>query len=72
MSRLVVRLEAAGLTRRDLCPDDRRGVYTVITDQGRDRLASAGPTYEATLRDSLAQAEANRQFGDLAALLRSP
>src|SRR5437764_275599 len=35
VSRLVARLEGAGLTRRALCPNDRRGVYSVITEQGR-------------------------------------
>src|SRR5437764_1482688 len=29
VSRLVARLEDAGLTRRDLCTSDRRGVYSV-------------------------------------------
>ncbi|MGH3330330.1 MAG: MarR family winged helix-turn-helix transcriptional regulator [Nocardioidaceae bacterium] len=71
VSRLVLRLESAGLTRRAHCPDDRRGVYTVITDEGRARLSSADPTYEETLRDSLDQAATNRQFGDLVAVLRS-
>ena len=37
VSRLIGRLDAAGLTRREMCPDDRRGVYTAITDEGRDR-----------------------------------
>ncbi|MGR7001234.1 MarR family winged helix-turn-helix transcriptional regulator [Yinghuangia aomiensis] len=37
VSRLVARLEADGLTRRDLCANDRRGVYSVITDTGRAR-----------------------------------
>ena len=71
VSRLVLRLEAADLTRRDHCPEDRRGVYTVITDEGRVRLEDADPTYEATLRDSIEQAAADHQFSDLVALLRS-
>lgn len=71
VSRLVLRLESAGLTRRALCPEDRRGVYTVITDEGRARVAAADPTYEETLKDSLDQAAGNHQFGDLVAVLRS-
>ena len=71
VSRLVLRLESAGLTRRDHCPDDRRGVYTVITDEGRARLAAADPAYETTLRDALKQASDNEQFSDLVALLRA-
>ncbi|WTW97299.1 MarR family transcriptional regulator [Streptomycetaceae bacterium NBC_01309] len=53
VSRLAARLEADGLTRRDLCPADRRGVYSVITDTGRQTLATAAPTYAEALEASL-------------------
>src|SRR5690606_19225396 len=33
VSRMAERLERVGFTIRDLCPDDKRGVYTVITDK---------------------------------------
>lgn len=49
VSRMVERLERSGLTVRDLCPDDKRGVYAVLTDKGRSRLESAQPDYEAAL-----------------------
>lgn len=55
VSRMVERLERSGLTVRDLCPDDKRGVYTVLTPLGRDRLAQATPDYERTLGDALDQ-----------------
>ena len=71
VSRLVLRLEAAELTRRDHCPNDRRGVYTVITNEGRARLAGADATYEETLRDSLEQAAVNHQFHALVTALRN-
>ncbi|MEU8132118.1 MarR family winged helix-turn-helix transcriptional regulator [Streptodolium elevatio] len=54
VSRLAARLEADGLTRRDLCPADRRGVYTVITDEGRRTQSAAAPTYTEVLTASLA------------------
>jgi len=53
ISRMVERLERGGLTIRDLCPDDRRGVYAVRTDRGRSRLESAQPDYEAALNAAL-------------------
>lgn len=53
VSRLAARLEADGLTRRDLCPADRRGVYTVITEEGRQALSEAAPTYAEALTTSL-------------------
>ena len=41
MTRLVDRIEAAGLVRRERVPDDRRGVRVVLTDEGRQRYAAA-------------------------------
>ncbi|SFK66753.1 DNA-binding transcriptional regulator, MarR family, partial [Streptosporangium canum] len=49
VTRLVARLSAADFAVRDLCPDDKRGVYTVITETGRTRYAEASRTYEETL-----------------------
>lgn len=53
VSRMVERLERAGFTVRDLCPDDKRGVYTVLTKDGRARLESAQPDYEKALEAAL-------------------
>lgn len=53
VSRMVERLERAGLTIRDLCPDDKRGVYTVLTKEGHARLESAQPDYEKALETAL-------------------
>ncbi|MCZ1007246.1 MarR family winged helix-turn-helix transcriptional regulator [Streptomyces lydicus] len=71
VSRLASRLESSGLTRRDLCPDDRRGVYSVITDQGRDIHAQARPTYDGALHAALDAAAADGHLGPLVASLRS-
>lgn len=53
VSRLVERLERSGLTIRDLCPADKRGVYTVLTKAGRARLEDARPDYENALEGAL-------------------
>lgn len=53
VSRMVERLERSGLTVRDLCPDDKRGVYTVLTEKGRARLESAQPDYLQALDAAL-------------------
>ncbi|MGR6918283.1 MarR family winged helix-turn-helix transcriptional regulator [[Actinomadura] parvosata] len=70
VTRLVARLNAAGFAYRDLCPDDKRGVYTVITEAGRARHAEASRTYEETLSAALeAAGQADPQLsGTLAAL----
>ncbi|MFI6602587.1 MarR family winged helix-turn-helix transcriptional regulator [Nonomuraea sp. NPDC050536] len=70
VTRLVGRLEAAGFTRRDLCPDDRRGVYTVITDAGRTRKQEASGTYEGTLTAALDRAATVTGLGGLVAAVR--
>ncbi|MER6943340.1 MarR family transcriptional regulator [Nonomuraea sp. NPDC000554] len=67
VTRLVSRLNAAGFTYRDLCPDDKRGVYTVITDAGRARHQEARHTYAETL--SVALDEATQQNPLISSLL---
>ncbi|MGK5672798.1 MarR family winged helix-turn-helix transcriptional regulator [Micromonospora sp. URMC 106] len=67
VTRLVGRLMAAGFAYRDLCPDDRRGIYTVVTDAGRTRHDQARSTYEQTLTDALD--EMARSSGPQAALV---
>lgn len=71
VTRLVARLEQAGLARRDLCPDDRRGVYTVITEGGRERVTAARPHYEQALTKALAEAAADPLLAPMVAALRS-
>lgn len=70
VSRLVARLEAAGLTCRAMCAQDRRGVYTVITDEGRAVQAEAAPTYDETLTEALDSAAADPALGPFVAALR--
>ena len=41
MTRLVDRIEAAGLVRREPVPGDRRGVLVVLTPEGRRRHTEA-------------------------------
>lgn len=53
VTRLVGRLDTAGFVVRDLCPDDKRGVYAVITDEGRGRYAAARGTYAEVLSSAL-------------------
>jgi DNA-binding MarR family transcriptional regulator len=53
VSRLVTRLEDAELVRRESCGDDRRGVYTVLTAEGRTRYQTAHAVYERTLVEAL-------------------
>jgi DNA-binding MarR family transcriptional regulator len=50
ITRLVDRLEREGLVERVPCPGDRRGLWAILTDAGRSRLAQARPTHLAGIR----------------------
>lgn len=52
ITRLVDRLEAAGLITRRVCEHDRRGVWAGLTAEGRSRVDTATPTYTAVLDDA--------------------
>src|SRR5919109_1330762 len=51
MTRLVDRLERDGLLERDLCTDDGRGCYAVLTEKGAEVLATARPTHLEGVRE---------------------
>ncbi|MDV8021492.1 MarR family winged helix-turn-helix transcriptional regulator [Rhodococcus sp. IEGM 1330] len=55
-TRLVTRLEDRGLLTRYLCPTDRRGIYTDVSEEGLALLEAARPTNEAALREALDEA----------------
>jgi DNA-binding MarR family transcriptional regulator len=45
LTRLIDKLQAAGLVRRAPSPDDARGTYTVLTREGFDALRKAVPVH---------------------------
>ena len=53
LSRVVGRLEAEDLVVRKMCAQDRRGIYSCLTDAGRARYEAAMPTHRAVLADTL-------------------
>jgi DNA-binding MarR family transcriptional regulator len=67
-TRLVTRLEDRGLLMRYLCPTDRRGIYTNVSDAGLKLLEEARPTNEAALREAL---DAAAESPELTPLVRA-
>ena len=69
LSRLLDRLEAAGLVRREPSPDDRRGAFAVLTPAGRVARLRAWPTYSrginAYFAEQLTPAEAKTLIDSL-------
>jgi DNA-binding MarR family transcriptional regulator len=53
LSRVVARLEADGLVKRGMCPEDRRGIMACLTETGRARYEAARPTHRAVLAETL-------------------
>jgi DNA-binding MarR family transcriptional regulator len=53
-TRLVDKLEAAGLVRRERSEDDRRGAVAVLTAEGGCALSAAWPVYAAGIRERFA------------------
>jgi DNA-binding MarR family transcriptional regulator len=63
LTRLIDRIESAGLVERTSCPSDRRGTFIVMTDEGRQTLAAMRPVrnrvFAEHLADVLTEAEAD-------------
>ena len=51
LTRLVDRLEGAGLLAREPTPEDGRGFFPVPTDEGRETLRRMWPIYGAGIAD---------------------
>ena len=52
----AARGERDHLVERRACPTDRRGIYTEVTQAGRDLLDQAQPTHDAVLTAALDKA----------------
>lgn len=51
MTRLVDRLERAGLLERSACSSDARGCFATLTDRGEEAVREARPTHLAGVRE---------------------
>lgn len=51
LTRLIDRIEAAGLVERHLCPSDRRAFETVLTPKGREAREKSWPIYARAIAE---------------------
>ncbi|MEO8008799.1 MAG: MarR family transcriptional regulator [Betaproteobacteria bacterium] len=69
LTRLVDRLEAAGLVERERAEDDRRGAFALITAQGRAMRRKMWPFYAAAIKelfeDHITERDATQMGGAL-------
>ncbi|GMK37329.1 hypothetical protein PCCS19_03820 [Paenibacillus sp. CCS19] len=66
-SRLVVRMEAndCGALHRHMCENDRRGIYTQITEIGEDKFQRALKTFNQVLQSELQREGLQAEFASL-------
>lgn len=70
VTRLVERMERNGYTFRDVCPNDKRGVYTVLTKRGRQVQAEAGKDYDNFLESALDEVSGQQEYTHIVNYLR--
>ncbi|MHB1088473.1 MAG: MarR family winged helix-turn-helix transcriptional regulator [Acidimicrobiales bacterium] len=68
-TRLIDRLEEAGLVERQLCPTDRRAIHVAITDLGNQRLDEALSVHLEYLQDTLVSRLSGHERATLTDLL---
>jgi MarR family 2-MHQ and catechol resistance regulon transcriptional repressor len=68
VTRLIDRMESAGVVVREPCPTDRRVSYAVITEEGLAKVEQAAGVHAVELRDVFAGFSA-RELGTLDRLL---
>lgn len=70
LTRLVDRIEAAGLVQRQACPSDRRSTFAVLTGPGEAALTRAMPAHLESLERHLRTPLGSEGLAQLEALLR--
>ncbi|MGC5772243.1 MarR family transcriptional regulator [Paenibacillus pabuli] len=72
ISRLVVRMEApnCGALQRHVCEDDRRGVYTCLTDLGEKKFKQALITFNEIMQSACLEDELDELQKELHALIQ--
>jgi DNA-binding MarR family transcriptional regulator len=68
-TRLIDRLEVAGLVERQNCPSDRRAIHVAITDLGNERLDEALSVHLGYLEENIATRLTKVERAQLAELL---
>ena len=66
LTRLVDRLEKAGLLRREACPTDRRGAFAALTPKGAGALRRTWPAYARAIQEHFARHLSDEEAGILA------
>ena len=69
LTRLVDRIEAAGLVERRLCPNDRRAFEVIVTPQGREAREKSWPAYARAIAEGFGSRYIEEEAQQLSQLL---
>ncbi len=69
LTRLFDRMEAAGVVRREACPQDRRGTFAVITPRGRRAFKRAAPVHLRGIQEHFARHLSDEEVAALGSAL---
>lgn len=69
VTRLAERLESQGLIERKRCPEDRRGVYAVLTKTGKKLRQDMWKTYEKLIQERFSSHLSNDEHKSLIQIL---
>jgi DNA-binding MarR family transcriptional regulator len=70
LSKLLDRMDAAGLIRREADPSDARAAFAVITPRGRRVVKNARRRHHGLLRETVGSSLSDRDVADLARIMR--
>ncbi|MDO5500010.1 MAG: MarR family transcriptional regulator [Propionibacteriaceae bacterium] len=56
LTHTIARMEKGGLVAREACPNDRRGVWAHLTDEGFELLKQAAPSHVESVRTAFVEA----------------
>lgn len=71
VTRLVERMERNNYAVRDVCPNDKRGVYAVITEHGRKIEAEVSNDYNQLLSSALDDVSCQQEYESMANSVRA-
>lgn len=69
LSHHLGRMQKRGLVRREDCPDDARGAFIALTEQGRTAIEQAAPGHVETVRELLFDALTDEQVEAFGAIV---
>lgn len=70
LTRLVDRMQRAGLVEREACEEDRRGTYAALTDDGAYLLERCTPTYVRGVVEHFGELLADDEIATVAEVMR--